>query len=77
VHCRNLASYSEILKNKSVEEVGVCIPQVTEVDVFLNGCRFGCQLLETWKLLAKLESDKTSDIYIFVAGGCGFRYLEE
>jgi hypothetical protein len=57
VRTRKLASYSEILKNESVEEMGVCIPQVTQVDVFLDGSGFRCQLFETWKLSANLESE--------------------
>jgi hypothetical protein len=29
-------SYSEVFKHKAVEEVGITIPQVAEVDVFLD-----------------------------------------
>ena len=40
VRTQKHASYSEILKNESVKEMGVCIPQVTQVDVFLNRSGF-------------------------------------
>jgi hypothetical protein len=37
--------YSKVFKHKAVEEMGVGIPQVAEINIFLNRGRLWCQLL--------------------------------